>query len=109
MAEPGDFVLHARLDVASLEAWVEEGWLAPRSEAGFSERDVARACLIRELREGLGVNDEGVAVVLDLLDQVHGLRLALRRVAAAVHDLPEPLRREAMIALLGREREGSER
>jgi chaperone modulatory protein CbpM len=101
MAEQGDFML--RIDAASIETWVEAGWLSPRGEAGYSERDVARACLIRDLREDLGVNDEGVSVVLDLLDQVHGLRLALRRVASAVQGLPEPLRREAMLALLGRD------
>lgn len=109
MAEHGDFLLHLHLDAASLEAWVEEGWLAPRGGGDLSERDVARACLIRDLREGLGVNDEGVAVVLDLVDQVHGLRLALRRVASAVHELPEPLRREAIEALFGRDPEAPDR
>jgi hypothetical protein len=42
-------------------------------------------------------------VALGLLDQVHGLRLALRRVSACVATLPEEVRREALAAL---EREG---
>ena len=104
MFESREFLLRARLDAASLEAWVEAGWLAPR-QAGpgraFSELDLARVCLIRDLREGMGVNDEGVAVVLDLLDQVHGLRRALRRVGSALQGLPEPLRREILTRLQG--------
>jgi chaperone modulatory protein CbpM len=83
----------ARLDPAAVEAWVEEGWL-PRG--GLTEPDLARACLIRDLRERMGVNDEGVAVVLDLLDQVHGLRQALHRVSETMHHLPEPLRQETL-------------
>lgn len=110
--ETREFLLRARLDAASLEAWVEAGWLAPSRRpdeggpvAGFSELDLARAYLIRDLREGMGVNDEGVAVALDLLDQVHGLRGALRRLTAAVLALPEPLRREALTALRAAEAE----
>jgi chaperone modulatory protein CbpM len=43
----------------------------------FSEVDLARAELIRDLMQDLGVNDEGVGVILNLLDQLHGLRRAL--------------------------------
>jgi chaperone modulatory protein CbpM len=94
-----DFLLRARLDAASLEAWIEAGRLAPRrtgSERVFSDLDLARAWLIRDLRDGMGVNYEGIAVALGLLDQVHGLRQALRRLGSALHALPEPLRREIL-------------
>jgi chaperone modulatory protein CbpM len=47
------------------------------------------------------VNDAGVAIVLDLIDQVHGLRQALWRVGAAFQGLPEPLRQEILIRLQG--------
>ena len=99
-----DFLLRARLDAASLEAWIEAGWLVPRRtgpERIFSEFDLARAWLIRDLRDGMGVNDEGIAVALGLLDQVHGLRQALRRMSSALHALPEPLRREILAGLQG--------
>ena len=99
-----EFLLRARVDAASLEAWTEAGWLLPERagpERAFSELDLARAWLIRDLREGMGVNDEGVAVVLDLLDQVHGLRRALRRVGSALEGLPGPLRREILTRLQG--------
>jgi chaperone modulatory protein CbpM len=41
--------------------------------------DLARAQLIRDLRDDLGVNDEGISVILHLLDQVHGLRRSMHR------------------------------
>jgi chaperone modulatory protein CbpM len=103
-----DVLLRARLDAASLEAWIEAGWLVPRRsgpERVFSELDLARAWLIRDLRDGMGVNDEGIAVALGLLDQVHGLRQALHRMSSALHALPEPLRREILAGLQGAEDE----
>ncbi|MBL8675202.1 MAG: hypothetical protein IPK81_03585 [Rhodospirillales bacterium] len=75
-----EFMRRARLDDATLEVWIEEAWLAPdrtAPEPAFSEADLARALLIRDLTDDLGVNAAGVGVILDLLDQVHGLRRAL--------------------------------
>jgi chaperone modulatory protein CbpM len=43
----------------------------------FSDVDLARARLIRDLKTGFGVNDEGIDVILHLMDQLHGLRRAL--------------------------------
>jgi chaperone modulatory protein CbpM len=102
MFESHDFLLRARLDAVSLDAWIEAGWLAPKQaspEHAFSELDLARVCLIRDLREGMGVNDEGIAIVLDLLDQVHGFRQALQRVSSALQGLPAPLRQEILTRL----------
>lgn len=75
-----DFLYRARLDDATLEVWIAEEWLAPHrteAEMSFSEADLARATLIRELQHDIGVNSEGVGVILSLLDQLHGLRRAL--------------------------------
>jgi len=72
-----------RVDVITLETWVAEGWLVPEGGAParrFAQVDVARAHLIQDLREEMGVNDEGVALILQLIDQIHGLRRALRGV-----------------------------
>ena len=104
MLESRDFLLRARFDAASLEAWIEAGWLVPQRagpERVFSELDLARAWLIRDMRDSMGVNDEGIAVALGLLDQVHGLRQALRRLGSALHALPEPLRQEIVAELQG--------
>jgi chaperone modulatory protein CbpM len=73
-----EFLLRARLDQATLTAWIEEEWLVPRDpEAEFAEVDVARAQLIRDLKQDLDVNDAGIGVILGLVDQVHGLRRTL--------------------------------
>ncbi len=72
-----EFCVRARLEHRWVEAWVTAGWLVPPQtdpELMFSDLDLARARLIRDLREDLGVNDEGIDVILHLLDQVHGLR-----------------------------------
>jgi chaperone modulatory protein CbpM len=90
-----EFLLAARLDATVVAAWVEAGWLLPRRDANapdFSEADLARARLIRDLQHDMGVNEEAVPIILDLIDQVHGLRQALREVAAAVGAQPHDAR-----------------
>jgi chaperone modulatory protein CbpM len=75
-----DFLTRAGLQVQTLELWLEQRWLIPeQTSAGtnFSDMDVARARLIRDLKDDFGVNDAGVDVILHLLDQLHGLRSAL--------------------------------
>jgi chaperone modulatory protein CbpM len=76
-----EFLLRARVEHRSLEAWIAAGWLVPpqtEPELMFSDVDLARAQLIRDLHEDLGVNDEGISVVLHLIDQMHGLRRSMR-------------------------------
>jgi chaperone modulatory protein CbpM len=63
---------------------VEVRWITPaRSEEPVTrtyldEEDLARLELIRDLREHLGVNDEGISVALHLLDQIYALRASIR-------------------------------
>jgi chaperone modulatory protein CbpM len=85
MADAEEFRALADLDEDTLEAWRSAGWLRPREGAGglvYAEIDVARAQLIRDLRDDFGINDEGVTVVLDLVDQLHVLRRSLREILA---------------------------
>lgn len=75
-----DFLRDARIDRETLELWIEAEWIVPATDAdaeAFSKQDLARVDLIRDLTRDLGVNDEGVSVILHLLDQLHGLRRAL--------------------------------
>lgn len=84
-----EFLVRAQLDRHTLDVWVEEGWLIPggtQVEQLFYETDLARAHLIRDLIEDLGVNTEGVGIVLNLLDQLHGLRSALAQVVTTASD-----------------------
>jgi chaperone modulatory protein CbpM len=74
---------------------VAAGWLAPgrgHETLQFSDIDIARAHLIHDLKH-LGVNDDSIPVILDLVDQVHGLRRTLRELLSALHAKPEAMRR----------------
>ena len=60
-----EFCVRTRLERPLVETWVRAGWLIPprtEPEPVFAEIDVARALLIAQLRNDLGVNDEGVTV-----------------------------------------------
>jgi chaperone modulatory protein CbpM len=84
-----EFLERARLDRATLAVWVREEWIVPgrqAEETGFTEMDLARVNLIRDLTERMGVNDEGLGVILHLLDQMHGLRRALAEALAAARE-----------------------
>jgi len=99
-----EFLLAASLEAETLDAWIEAGWLLPRSSEDakrFSDIDLARTQLIRDLGE-LGVNDEGIPVVLDLVDQLHGLRRTLRDLLSAIHAQPEAARRGLLSAVRAR-------
>ena len=69
-----------QISVEAVETWIEAGWILPKDSSGssLSEIDLARAKLIDDLKHGLGVNDEGIPLILDLLDQLHGLRRVLK-------------------------------
>lgn len=75
-----DFLTSSGLKVETLEFWLEQEWILPeKTTTGirFSELDVARARLIQELKNDLGANDEGIDVILHLMDQLHGMRRVL--------------------------------
>lgn len=48
----------------------------------LSETDYARARLVLDLKS-MGANDEAIPIILDLIDQMHGLRRQLRLLASA--------------------------
>ena len=88
--ETKEFIDRSHLDIPTLNAWIEAEWLLPvtsRERLLFSEADLARARLIRDLKVDFGVNDEGIAIVLHLLDQLHGLRCLVRDIHAV--ELPD--------------------
>ncbi len=85
------FILQARIEAEELEKWCAEGWLLPcETDSGreFSDVDLARAHFIRDLHS-LGVNHEGIPIVLDLVDQIHGLRRVARDLLDTVKTLQQ--------------------
>jgi chaperone modulatory protein CbpM len=89
------FLAHTHLQRDVLEVWLAEGWLLPEQQEGeptFSDADLARAQLIQDLRGDMGVNEEGIGVILNLLDQLHGLRGRLRQLLAGLEEQPPEVR-----------------
>jgi chaperone modulatory protein CbpM len=77
-----EFLVSSGLQMQTLEFWLEQRWLIPEQTSvgmRFTDIDVARAHFIQELKNDLGANDEGIDVILHLMDQLHGLRRALAR------------------------------
>jgi chaperone modulatory protein CbpM len=98
MISSSEFLVRVRIDQQSLESWIAAGWIMPQREPEliFSDVDLARAQLIRELKEDFAVNDEGVSLILHLLDQIHGLRRSMRDMLEAMRgDRQQPPRHES--------------
>ena len=83
-----------RLTVTRLRVWVAQGWIKPADQRApnYSEADLARAALICNLEDELGFAEEDVPVLLNLIDQIHGLRAELKGFVDALEDLPPDIR-----------------
>lgn len=97
-------VIIGRVDRVELLHWVEEGWLVPErrdpdGEPTFSDLDIARAQLIRDLRYDLAVEEDTMPLVLSLLDQLYHLRHQVDRLADAIQTQPAAVR-SAILACL---------
>jgi len=82
------------LTVTRLRVWVRQGFIKPADETAqnFSEADLARAALISNLEDELGFSEEDVPVLLNLIDQIHGLRSELFGLLEALDELPPDVR-----------------
>ena len=93
MIDESEFLQRAHLDRGALEIWIRSEWLVPSRvapEPAFTEMDLARAHLIGNLKHKMGVNDEGLDVILHLIDQMHGLRRALADALASLRERDPP-------------------
>lgn len=98
-----ELVAEIEISPAELTAWIEQEWVLPTREGDiqvFNEADVARVRLICDLRRDMAVNDEAVPVILQLLDQVYGLRETLAELRAAI-DAASPAAKEEILSRLG--------
>ncbi len=100
--------LNSRLTTLHVERWVARGLLRPTvSESGaadtwiFEQVDVARARLLGELSDDVGLDEDTIEAVIALVDQVHTLRGQLELLAHAIAEQP-PAVREAIAAALQR-------
>ena len=95
MIELREFLARAGVKTDLLHAWVETGWIIPTDMEGrwtFREIDLGRAQLIQDLDGDFGVNDEGIVLILDLVDRMSGMRRALGHLARAIRREPDHIR-----------------
>lgn len=91
------------VSATDLTLWIEQRWVLPlrqNSDYVFGEADLARIGMIVELRRDVGIDDEAMPVVLNLLDQLYGMRRHVRRLITALDALPAD-QREAVLRALG--------
>ena len=98
----------AGLERAELTRWIENRWILPERQAAevadrerwqFHEVDIARVELILEIRREFAVDDETMALLLGLLDQVYSLRRQIRRLCDAIEAQPPDIREAIRHAL----------
>lgn len=73
-----DASLECGVDHEFVMRFIEEEWVVPSEEDYLDEEDIARIRLIHELKEEFGVNDEGIPIILHLIDQLNRMRLELK-------------------------------
>ena len=61
--------------------------------------DVARVCLICDLRRDLAVEEETIPLVLSLLDQLYAMRRQMKALQGALQRQPDDARRALMDVL----------
>jgi chaperone modulatory protein CbpM len=96
MIRTAAFCATLSIDEETLEVWTASGWLEPRRVSGeplFSDVDEARGRFIFALQRDMGINDSGIGVILDLVDQIHGLRGTMQELVEALGEQPEDIRR----------------
>lgn len=79
----GELCQACNADVAHVHVWVTEGVLDPVGESPeawrFVGESLRRARLAQRLSTDLEINPSGVALALDLLDEIAELKAQLRR------------------------------
>jgi chaperone modulatory protein CbpM len=81
------------VDESRIADWIARGWVhaegASPAEWLFTDIDIARLHLLRDLHVDLALDEEAIPLVLSLLDQVNSLRRTLRTIIDAIGEGPE--------------------
>ena len=94
-----EFARDLQIDMERLRVFIDRGWISPviiDERAFFQDVDLARARMISDLTDGMDINDDGVDVVLDLLDQLYSLRHAFSNLIEALEVQPLTIRRHVV-------------
>lgn len=96
-----EFCSVLRIDTEICEYWVSRRWVAPASGEGgrrsFRDIDVARGKLLLDLERAMGVNAEGIDVIVHLVDQLYGLRMTMADLVTAIGAQPEEVRQRIIV------------
>lgn len=95
-----------RLSIVSstLTIWIDRQWIIPETSDEsdtFHDSDLARGLLILDLTETMGVNHDGIDVIMALVDQVHGLRAKLQALMDAIREQDEDIAQRVVKTLEG--------
>lgn len=109
-----EFCTVLKIDVEICEYWISRKWVAPTSGDGgrrrFRDIDIARGQLLLDLERTMGVNADGIDVIVHLVDQLYGLRMTIADLVTAIGTQPDDVRRriiadaERALAVEGDER-----
>ncbi len=83
------------LNIRRLRSFVAAECVIPAEQGGklaFEEIDLARLRLAAEVCEDFDLDEDAAAVILSLIDQIHGLRGQLRALGEAISAEPEDIR-----------------
>ncbi len=93
----------SRLTATRLTRFVQAEIVVPvQTEGGprFRDIDFARLELLCELTDDLDLNEDALAVIISLIDQLHTARSELRRVLSVVQEEHEDVRQRVAQALV---------
>ena len=92
----------AGLTEIQLESFIEAEIVMPvHTDTGLAFRrlDLVRMELLCELSDHFSLDEEGLGIVISLVDQLHGARAELRTIFAALEDAPTDVRTKVAKAL----------
>lgn len=95
-------MLQARIDRQTLEDYIARQWLRPVEHPSgwyFEDIDIARLELVCHLAQDINVNDEGMEVVLSLLDQLYGTRAHMQKLHNAIFKQPPEVQTNIMMVI----------
>ena len=95
-------MLQARIDRQTLEEYIAREWLRPVSHPSgwyFEDIDIARLELVCHLAQDINVNDEGMDVVLSLLDQLYSTRAHMQKLHDAISHQPPEVQTSIMMVI----------
>jgi chaperone modulatory protein CbpM len=75
-----EFVNRSGISSELVLSFVSHSWIMPadREKMIFDQEDLARVKLIYELQSVMGINDEGIPVILHLVDQLNRIHIEIK-------------------------------